>query len=32
MAQGMRQGMLALVPKIWGKELENEGAACMEAK
>ena len=31
-AQGMRQGMLDSVPKIWGKELEKEGAAWMEAK
>ena len=31
-AQGMRQGMLDCVPKIWGKEWEKEGAAWMDAK
>ena len=32
MAQGMRQGILETEPKIWGKELEKEGAAWMDAK
>lgn len=31
-AQGMRQGTSVLSPKIWGKELEKEGAAWMEGK
>ena len=32
MAQGMRHGIVAFVPKICGKELEKEGAAWMDAK
>jgi hypothetical protein len=32
MAQGIKHGMLDTSPKIFGKELENEGAAWMAAK
>lgn len=32
MAHGIRQGILESVPKMCGKELEKEGAACMAAK
>jgi len=32
MAQGIMQGILVAVPKIWGKELEKDGAACIAAK
>lgn len=32
MAHGIKQGMLLTAPKIWGKLLENEGAAWIEAK
>jgi hypothetical protein len=32
MAQGMRHGMLETSPKMLGNELENDGAAWMDAK
>lgn len=32
MAHGIRQGMEELVPNIWGKELEKEGAAWTATK
>lgn len=32
MAHGIRAGILLTSPNIWGKELENEGAAWMEQK
>jgi len=31
-AHGIKQGMLDAVPKIWGNELEKDGAACIDAK
>ena len=32
MAHGMRQGIEESVPYIWGKELENDGAAWTATK
>jgi hypothetical protein len=32
MAQGIKQGMSCFSPKIWGNELENEGAAWTATK
>jgi hypothetical protein len=32
MAHGIRHGIEESVPKIWGNELENEGAAWIETK
>lgn len=31
-AQGIKQGILDTVPKIWGKEFEKDGAAWIDAK
>ena len=31
-AHGMRQGVFETEPNIWGKELENDGAAWIAAK
>lgn len=32
MAHGIRQGEPVALPKIWGKEFEKDGAACIAAK
>lgn len=31
-AQGIKQGISVLSPKIWGNEFENDGVAWIEAK